>query len=66
MIKAKNLYLRSNNIKKIPCSENKLMYNILMNNHMIININGLFVETLDPNSEIAKYLTNNTSKSNVV
>lgn len=39
-------------------NENEVLYNILMENHCLINVNGLLTETLHPNNNISKIYNN--------
>lgn len=51
-ISAINFVDKTHGVYKIPYN-NELLYNILMDKHEMIKVNGMYVETLDPNHRTA-------------
>ena len=49
-------FVNGDNVHLVPY-DGKPLYNVLLENQMMININGLMCESLDPNSKIAKFYT---------
>jgi hypothetical protein len=60
MIKAKDFVGRIQGVYTVPYDGNTL-YNVLMNSHETMNVNGMTVETLDPSNEFAKSIINATN-----
>ena len=57
MIQAKNLVDEFYGVTPISY-DGDVLYNVLMDTHNTMCVNGMTVETLDPKSEIAKLYTN--------
>jgi hypothetical protein len=64
MIKASLLLNKVGRVYKVPCSDNKPLYNVLMENYRGVNVNGLICETLNPNNMVAKMYLNETNYNN--
>ena len=60
MIKAKDFVGRVNGVYTVPYDGNTL-YNVLMETHEVMNVNGMTVETLHPSNELAKSILNATN-----
>ena len=61
LIEAKNFINKFKNVYLIPYKGN-VLYNILMKNYEILNINNLLCETLHPNHKIAKLFNSTYSE----
>jgi hypothetical protein len=49
-----NEFVNGDSVHLVPY-EGEPLYNVLLENHSVMNVNGLVVETLDPTSKIAKF-----------
>jgi hypothetical protein len=47
-------FVNGDSVHLVPY-EGEPLYNVLLENHSVMNVNGLVVETLDPTSKIAKF-----------
>ncbi len=58
MLQAKNFLGRMNGIRTIPYSGKDILYNVLQEEHGLMRVNNMVLETLHPENKIAKQILN--------
>jgi hypothetical protein len=59
LVQAKEFVGRVEGVYTVPYNGTDILYNVLMNGHYLMNVNGMILETLHPENKVSKSILNN-------